>query len=416
MTEVERLLGSVGLACDYYKDVAAIASRPPRDGLFFDGLPVTPGFGAIRERAHCLNLQLLLADGSVGLGDCLSVIRSGSHDREGPLKPEDHLARVGEELAPSLTGRTVRSFRELAGMIDQFESDGRPLHHSLAYGLSQAMLDAVAAARRCTMAEVVAEEYGLPRPDVPVALFGCTSWDVPDAVDRLIAGRADVLPHGGFTSVDLIGPDGEGLLDYVRWMAARIRKHGGAGYRPVLHLDVYGTIGALNGNRIDRVVSYFARLAEAASPFRVRVEDPVTAATSGQSRQLMRRLVEHVDRDGMGLEVVADEYCNTREDIALWAGERAAHMIHVKLPDLGSLTNAVEAVLQCRKAGVGAYVGGTMNDTEVSARAGVHLALALRADQVMAKPGAWPDVSLALSRNEMNRTLRLCALRGQPAS
>jgi methylaspartate ammonia-lyase len=86
-------------------------------------------------------------------------------------------------------------------------------------------------------------------------------------------------------------------------------------------------------------------------------------------------------------------------------------MIHVKTPDLGSLTNTAAAIERCQDAGVRVYLGGTMNDTEVSARAGLHIALAFGADLVMAKPGAWPDVSLALTHNEMGRTLRLCAAR-----
>ena len=97
---------TVGLACDYYTDVAAMAEGPPKDGLFFLAAPVTRGFNAIRERARCVNVQLILDDGTVGLGDCLSVIRSGSHDRHLPLAPDEAIEALCTTVEPLLVGRT----------------------------------------------------------------------------------------------------------------------------------------------------------------------------------------------------------------------------------------------------------------------------------------------------------------------
>jgi methylaspartate ammonia-lyase len=404
------VLSSIGLACDYYTDSAA-SDRGVSDGLFVAGDPVTPGFSSIHERARCLNLQLLLEDGSVGLGDCLSVIRSGAHDRAAPLSPEVQQDVVVNAVSPRLAGLEVDSFRSLASTLDGLQAGHSPPHPGLLYGLSQAMLDAVACAQRRTMAEVIADEYGLAPPTGAVPMFGCTDWRRSQGVDQLIAGRADAMPHGGFTTVDAIGTDGEKLVAFVEWMTQRIGRHSPADHRPTIHLDVYGTIGAICGGDTERTVAYLHCLHLAAAPYPLRIEDPVSAGAAGASRDAMRELVEAVDAEGLPVEIVADEYCNTVEDIGLWADERAAHMIHVKTPDLGSLTNTAEAIQRCRRAAVGVYVGGTMNDTEVSARAALHIALAFGADLVMAKPGAWPDVSLALTRNEMERTLRLCAAR-----
>ena len=407
MVKISQVLASVGWACDYYTDSVAMDAGPPTDGLFVLGDPVTPGFAAIHERARCLNVQLVLDDGSVGLGDCLSVIRSGAHDRAAPLSPEEYEPIVAGPIAGELVGTEVSGFRELAALLD----DGRGLHPGIAYGLSQAMLDATASAQRRTMAEVLADEYDLPRPTSAVPVFGCCDARNPESVDRLIAGRADSLPHGGFTSVELIGAAGERLVEFVSWMSARIRKHAGADYRPIVHLDVYGTVGKICDGDPGRMVAYLRRLIAAAAPLKLRVEDPVSGADATAGREAMRRLIALIDAEELPVEIIADEYCNTREDIALWAREGAAHLIHVKTPDLGSLTNTAEAILECRRAGVGVYLGGTMNDTEVSARAGLHVAIAFGADVVMAKPGAGPDVSLALTRNEMARTLRLSASR-----
>ena len=380
-----------------------MAEGPPKDGLFFRAAPVTRGFNAIRERARCVNVQLILDDGTVGLGDCLSVIRSGSHDRHLPLAPDEAIEGLRTAVEPLLVGQDVAGFRRLADLVD-----GLGLHPGIAYGVSQAILGATAASQRRTMAQVIADEYGLEPASTPVPIFACAEWQHGTAVDQMIMGRAGALPHGGFTTVDFIGQNGARLVEYVEWLSARVQRFGGDDYRPIIHLDVYGTVGEICDGDVARVGAYLERLAAAARPLRVRVEDPIAATDAERSRDAMRQLTSHLDEGGQ-IEIVADEYCNTRDDIARWADERAAHMIHIKLPDLGAMTNAVDAALHCRAAGVATYIGGTMNDTEVSGRATVHLALAVGAAEVMAKPGACPDVSIAITGNEMSRTLALHA-------
>ncbi len=80
-------------------------------------------------------------------------------------------------------------------------------------------------------------------------------------------------------------------------------------------------------------------------------------------------------------------------------------MIQIKVPDLGSIHNSVEAVLVCKGAGVGALLGGSYTETEISARASVHVALATQPDLIMAKPGVGADEAISLVQNEMARTL-----------
>ena len=66
-------------------------------------------------------------------------------------------------------------------------------------------------------------------------------------------------------------------------------------------------------------------------------------------------------------------------------------MIQVKTPDLGGVGNVIEALLDVRRAGVGAFCGGTCNETDVSARVSAHIAMACGASQVLAKPGMGVD-------------------------
>ncbi len=95
----------------------------------------------------------------------------------------------------------------------------------------------------------------------------------------------------------------------------------------------------------------------------------------------------------------------TLEDIRAFVEAKAADMVQVKMPDLGSVHNAVEAVLACKAGGVGAFLGGSCVETDISARVSVHVALATRPEMMLAKPGMGVDEAVMLVHNEMARTL-----------
>ena len=43
-------------------------------------------------------------------------------------------------------------------------------------------------------------------------------------------------------------------------------------------------------------------------------------------------------------------------------------MVQIKTPDLGGMNDIAEAVLYCKEKGIGAYQGGTCNETDRSAQ------------------------------------------------
>jgi methylaspartate ammonia-lyase len=71
----------------------------------------------------------------------------------------------------------------------------------------------------------------------------------------------------------------------------------------------------------------------------------------------------------------------------------------------------VEAVLYCKQRGIGAYQGGTCNETDRSAQVCTHLAMATGPSQILAKPGMGVDEGYMIVYNEMQRILALAALR-----
>ena len=82
-------------------------------------------------------------------------------------------------------------------------------------------------------------------------------------------------------------------------------------------------------------------------------------------------------------------------------------MAQIKTPDLGGINNSIEAVLYCRQNGMGAYLGGTCNETNRSAEVGAHIAMATQPKQYLAKPGMGVDEGYMIVFNEMSRILAL---------
>ncbi|WP_036320898.1 methylaspartate ammonia-lyase [Microbispora sp. ATCC PTA-5024] len=394
-------------------DQAAIRAGAEHDGFAYSGVPVTPGFSAIRQAGEALSVLLLLEDGSVAHGDCAAVQYSGAGGRD-PLFGAEEAARVVEEhLAPMLVGAELGSFRELAGRIDACRTASGPLHTAVRYGVTQALLDAVALSRRLTMAEVVRDEYATGVDLEPVPMFAQTGDDRYANAEKMILKRVDVLPHGLINNVDAkLGRRGELLEGYLRWLVARIAAlRPDAAYVPRLHVDTYGTVGLAFGGDVEAVAGYLARLGEIAGPHELVVEHPIDAGGREAQIEAYVRLRSALRRTGAQVKIAVDEWCNTLEDIEMFVDHGAADVIHVKTPDLGGIGDTVEALLLVRDRGLMAYCGGTCNETDRSAQVTAHVAMACGASQVLAKPGMGVDEGLMIVGNEMARGAAIAAAR-----
>ena len=287
--------------------------------------------------------------------------------------------------------------------------DGKRLHTAIRYGVSQAILDAVAKATGRMMCEVVADEYGCTVSETPISIFTQSGDDRYDNSDKMIIKGAQVLPHALINNVDTkLGRDGEKLKEYVAWLRDRILGfRASEDYAPVMHIDVYGTIGAAFGNNNYKAMAdYIEEIGKIAKPFKIRIEGPMDCDCDRETQlTALAALTKELDDRGCDVELVADEWCNTLEDIKLFADNKAGHMVQIKTPDLGGINNTIEAVLYCKEKGIGAYQGGTCNETDRSAQVCVHCAMATQPDQILAKPGMGVDEGFMIVYNEMNRIL-----------
>ncbi len=410
--KISKVICAPGRTGFYFDDQAAIKAGAAHDGAMYEGEPMTPGFTGVRQAGEAISVMLVLEDGQIAWGDCAAVQYSGAGGRDPLFLAENFIPLIEGEVAKHLVGRELDSFRGLAEEIDHMEADGKRLHTAIRYGVSQAILDAVAKAKKLNMCDVVAEEYGLDVSLEPLKIFTQSGDDRYTNADKMIMKAADVLPHGLFNHVEeKLGQKGEKLLEYIKWLRDRIStKAPHQGYKPVLHIDVYGTIGMVFGNSNYRAMAdYLKTLEEAARPYHLRIEGPMDSGSREAQMKDLAGLTALLDREGIDVELVADEWCNTLEDVIYFADNKAGHMIQIKTPDLGSVHNTVEAVIYCKQKGVSAYQGGTCNETNRSAEVCVQCAMASQPEQILAKPGMGVDEGFMICNNEMRRVLALRA-------
>ena len=406
--KITNVICSKGRTGFYFDDQRAIKKGAVADGAAYIGEPVTDGFTAIRQAGEAISVMIVLEDGQIAYGDCAAVQYSGAGGRDPLFLSEDFIPVIENEIKPMLIGQEADSFRRLAEMVDHPEKAGKKFHTAIRYGVTQAILDAVAKAQHKMMCEVIADEYGTTVSDKEIPIFTQSGDNRYENSDKMIIKQADVLPHALINNVKTkLGENGELLVEYVAWLRDRILKlRTREDYLPVFHIDVYGTIGAAFGNdNYQGMADYLAKLEETAKPFHLRIEGPMDVEDRELQMKALAELTRVVDERGINVELAADEWCNTLEDIKYFADNKAGHMVQIKTPDLGGVNNIAEAVLYCKEKGIGAYQGGTCNETDRSAQVCVNIAMAVQPDQILAKPGMGVDEGFMIVYNEMQRIL-----------
>lgn len=408
--KIVNVVCSAGRTGFFFDDQKAIKAGAVHNGETYVGQPATEGFKSIRMPGESISVMLVLEDGQIAYGDCAAVQYSGAGGRDPLFLAKDFIPVIEKYIKPVLVGREADNFRSLTKEMESIQVDGKRLHTAIRYGVSQAILDAVAKSSKRLMAEVVADEYGLTVSDKMIPVFTQSGDNRYDNSDKMIIKGAQILPHALINNVETkLGKDGSLLLEYVKWLRNRIIElRTDESYSPILHIDVYGTIGqAFGDENYKAMADYLATLEEAAAPFHLRIEGPMDAGEREKQMICLRELRKELDSRNINVELVADEWCNTLEDVIYFCDNKAGHMAQIKTPDLGGINNTIEAVIYCKKHGFGAYQGGTCNETDRSAQVCVNCAMATQPDQILAKPGMGVDEGYMIAYNEMNRIIAL---------
>ena len=409
--KIQKVVCSAGKTGFFFDDQKAIKAGAKSDGNFYEGEPVIEGFTSVRQMGESISVMFVLEDGQVAFGDCAAVQYSGAGGRDPLFLAENFIPVIEEEIAPLYVGREITTFRELADIVDKkiSPSTGKIYHTAIRYGVTQACLDAVAKSQKKPMCEVIADEYGTEVSNVRIPIFAQTGDDRYMNADKMIMKGVEVLPHALFNHVEeKVGLQGEKVKAYLEWLRDRVTGHQPFdGYHPIFHIDVYGTLGLVFDNDFERIADYIAELGSVAAPFHLRVEGPVDMGEKWAQIEALATIRCLLEEKGSDVEIVADEWCNTLEDIRDFTTAKAGHMAQIKTPDLGGINNTIEAVIHCNQNGMGAYVGGTCNETTRSAEICAHIAMATHPKQLLAKPGMGVDEGYMCVFNEMSRIIAL---------
>lgn len=408
--KIKNVVCSAGRTGFYFDDQRAIKNGAISDGSTYIGKPVTEGFTRVRQSGESISVMIILEDNQIALGDCAAVQYSGAGGRDPLFLAKDFIPIIEKEVAPKLIGREITSFKELCNLIENISVNNKKLHTAIRYGVTQALLDAVAKSNSMLMCQVIAKEYNTHVLDEIVPIFTQSGDNRYENADKMIIKGAQVLPHALINNVsEKLGYNGEKLEEYVAWLRDRIiNLRDDNSYNPTIHIDVYGTLGVAFGNdNYEKIVSYMEKLCHIAKPFKLRIEGPVDVEDREKQMLALREIRKLIDKRNINVEIVADEWCNTLEDIKYFADNKAGHIIQIKTPDLGGINNIVEAVLYCKDKNIGAYQGGTCNETDNSAKICAHIAMASGPDQILAKPGMGVDEGYMIVYNEMQRILAL---------
>ena len=406
--KVKKVICSKALTGFYMDDKQAIKAGAKSDGFVYKGEPVTPGFKSIRQPGVAVSVMFVLEDGKIVYGDCAVAQYAASGGREVPNTADALIKVIEKHVVPYFEGMDIKEFKSTAEKFDREKFDGYQLPASIRYGVTQAILEAVAYEQKLTMCEVVLNEYGLKADLTPVRINAQSGDERYTNVDKMILKKVGMMPHGLINNVEeKLGRDGQKFLDWVKWVKNRITEIGDADYMPVMRYDVYGCMGYAFNDDLDKVFDYLLKVAEACEPYEIFIEMPIDLKSNAKQLEGMKYLRKRLDEAGCRLKLIIDEYANTYEEIVEWVDAKGADMVQVKTIDLGGINNIIEAVLYCKKNGVLAYQGGTCNETDKSALVCANLAVARKSFAMAGKPGMGVDEGVMIVSNEQERLLAI---------
>jgi methylaspartate ammonia-lyase len=346
------------------------------------------------------------------LSETAAVTRSRPATGQEDSTPDASGAKEGISRRTLLTApaRLLQAASAEQGAPTEQVTIERRLHPALRYGLSQALLRAVGLVRGRMPADVVADEWGLGWPQAPVGTGARSAYDQRHQAESMIQHRVASLPHAPIDALGAqVGSDGGRLTLYLHWLRARIAALESEEYCPAIHLDLAGALGEIANHHPGYMLGHLHAWRMATGPYPLRIEDPILLPDRQAQFEALRTLRDNLRLRRIDVQLVARRWINTLDDLGAFLAAQGpglpADMIHLQMPQLGSLHNAVEGVLACKRGGIGVLLGGAASETDLATRTGVHVALTTQPDLFLARSGADAGSAVSLARNEMARAL-----------
>jgi methylaspartate ammonia-lyase len=405
-------------------------------------LLTVPGFTSATTPGQILSVGLVLDNEHLFWGECV-----GTAD----FQAEPAAETVQQVVRPRLQGQPITTFKDMAAQLNgltekvrltkttvaptlpqppgpsrrsllrgQWAADPpppppptiesyeveRPVATAIIYGLSQALLAAVAWAQNKSVIQVLCEEHGLAQPQTAVPLHAEINPNIPLSIQTITSSPIASIGYSisGTNPIVELGKDGEVLQRFARQLKEELIKTADP-QSLAFYFNVRGGYWALREDKMGQILGMLYGLEKAAEPFLVRVEDPFILDDRDEQIKKMATLKSYVGSKRMKLQLVARAGIRSTADARAFVERKAAHMLVIDLPQVGSLAESITAVLAAQQHEVGVLLGGSPDETQLAAQNALHLAIALQPTLLLAKPGRLGDAGIAAAYNEMTRIL-----------
>jgi methylaspartate ammonia-lyase len=410
-----------GIGSYFFEDLTSIRTKKllTEDRYFL--APTHQRYSRVRTRARAYLFSMNFDFGVCGVQEVYSesagVSFAGSSGRDSlwdivqtrdwlDNKLNPWLGKIsGDPLFTSISG--WRRLEEC--FLKQPELAGAPA--CIRYGVSQAFARGFAAAFGVSALNLFKDAFGVQGPATRVALHGSCGANWRGSVMSMLEAKLAYLPQGQFECLDSqIGEHGEKIFEWVDWFKVQA---GRFGYSPTLTLDFHGALDEVFGRDIEKVATFIGRLFERASPHSLHIESPIHSNSFEEYRTRMHRLKELVsnrvasepatNKASRKLRLIADEWANGTADIETLCKSGVIDGIHIKMPDTGMLTECFQAVSALKASNLFCLLGGSCTESMASAELGATLALVLKPDSFLVKPGMGFDEAYASIENAWTR-------------
>ncbi len=382
-----------------------------------------------------LTVGLQLSNGQRFWADCIDAPAASRLEAAAVFDPQQAADHVQYQVQPLWQGQAVSAFRPLAEMltslkepftytrtvpprpqpatgavtrrsvitgflageatpqpVSEFVSIERPLHPALQYGLTVALLQAVAAVNGETVAAAVAREYELSLADTAVPLQISLADETIQTARTILSSHVASL---GYTTGEnnhkaTLGASGERLQQHVRQVAAWLSGID-SDFQPALHLDLRDGFRDLFVNDEGKVLGALVGLEKAASPYLLHVQNPVWHDSEAAQLESLKKLLNYVAFRRLKLRLVADAWVDSLAAVVNFASADICHMVHISLPRLGNLDSGITAVLHLKSRNLPVILSGEESPLTT------HIALAAQPASLVGPP--------QLHYNEMQRLL-----------
>jgi methylaspartate ammonia-lyase len=231
----------------------------------------------------------------------------------------------------------------------------KPLNSAIRFGVSEALLRALAMAQGETITEVLVREYGLPlsRRVIPIHTEVKGGQAMP--LYPQLASLEFRLP--GVDPEKELGENDERLQRLTRQLSERIAE-ATSGTRPTLHLNVNGGLGRLYQNNNGKILGALYGLQRVAAPLTLRIEDPVLDDDFQARSRMLAEIRDLLRMRSMSLQLVAGAGISELGDVETLLNANAAHMIRLSMVRLGTIHETMTAIIACQDQGFGVLLSG----------------------------------------------------------